>query len=60
MSIDTMDCETWIDSTLIDRDDRKVGTIEAIYFDEDSGQPQWMAVAVLERLDDVSPAPVDA
>jgi hypothetical protein len=44
MSIDNMDCETWIGSTLMDRDDRKVGTIEAIYFDEDSGQPQWMAV----------------
>ena len=44
MSIDTMDSESWIGSTLIDRDDRKVGRIEAIYFDEQTGRPQWMAV----------------
>jgi len=44
MTIDTMDSETWIGSTLIDSAEHKVGTIEAIYFDEDTGRAQWMAV----------------
>lgn len=44
MSIDTTDSETWIGSTLIDRDEHKVGTIEAIYFDQETGGAQWMAV----------------
>jgi len=44
MSINTMDSESWIGSTLVDNDDRKLGTIEAIYFDEQTGQSQWMAI----------------
>lgn len=44
MSINTMDSESWIGSTLVDSDDRKLGTIEAIYFDEQTGQSQWMAI----------------
>ena len=43
-SIITMDSETWIGSTVIDGDDNKLGTIEAIYFDEQTGEAQWMAV----------------
>jgi hypothetical protein len=44
MSFDGIDCESWIGGTLIDREDRKVGRIEAIYFDEQTGRPQWMVV----------------
>jgi len=44
MSTITTDSESWIGSTLIDRDDSKLGTVEAIYFDEQNGRPQWMAV----------------
>jgi len=44
MSNFTMDCESWIGATLIDHDDHKLGKIEAIYYDEQTGQPQWMAV----------------
>ncbi|MEY2516341.1 MAG: hypothetical protein QOJ89_3699 [bacterium] len=38
------DCESWIGSTLIDGDDCKVGTIEEVYFDEQTDRPQWMVV----------------
>lgn len=44
MSAITMDSESWIGSTLIGNDDCKLGTIEAIYFDGESGRAQWMAV----------------
>jgi hypothetical protein len=44
MSNITMDSESWIGSTLLGSDDVKVGRIEAIYFDEQTGRPQWMAV----------------
>jgi hypothetical protein len=38
------DCETWIGCTLIDGDNCSVGTIEEVYFDEQTGRPQWMVV----------------
>lgn len=44
MSITTMDSESWFGRTLIDGDDRKLGTIEAIYLDAQTGRPQWMSV----------------
>jgi len=44
MDTSTDDSESWIGRTLIDTDDDKLGTIEAIYFDEQTGRPQWMAV----------------
>jgi len=44
MSITTMNSESWIGRTLIDGDDRKLGTIEAIYLDAQTGRPQWMSV----------------
>ncbi len=44
MSVITTDSESWIGSILIGNDDRKLGTIEAIYFDEETGRAQWMAV----------------
>lgn len=39
-----MDSESWIGSTLLGGDDEKIGRIEAIYFDEHTGRPLWMAV----------------
>jgi hypothetical protein len=44
MSIVSTDCQSWIGSTLIDGDDCRVGTIEAVYFDEQTDLPQWMVV----------------
>jgi hypothetical protein len=44
MNITSMDSESWIGRTLIDGEDRKLGTIEAIYFDAQTDRPQWMAV----------------
>ncbi len=44
MDTSTDDSESWIGRTLIDTDDDKLGTIEAIYFDEQTGRPQWIAV----------------
>jgi hypothetical protein len=44
MSNIAMDSESWIGWTLIDHEGRDVGVIDAIYFDQDSGLPQWMAV----------------
>jgi hypothetical protein len=44
MSTITTDSESWIGTTLVDDDDCKLGTIEAIYFNEETGQPEWMAV----------------
>lgn len=44
MSICTTDCELWIGSALVDEGDRRLGTIEEIYFDEPTGCPQWLVV----------------
>lgn len=44
MSIITRDSESWIGSTLTDTADHKVGTIEEIYFDEQTDRPLWMVV----------------
>ncbi len=44
MSNFTTDCESWIGGTLIDKDERKLGTIDAIYYDEQTGRAQWMTV----------------
>ncbi|MDP9404041.1 MAG: PRC and DUF2382 domain-containing protein [Actinomycetota bacterium] len=35
----------WIGRTLIDSDGGKIGRIEDIYMDEDTGQPEWLAVS---------------
>lgn len=40
----TNDSESWIGTTLIDDDGNKLGRIEAIYFDQETGRAQWMAV----------------
>ena len=36
--------ETWRGRTLYDRDGDKIGTIEDIYLDRNSGEPEWVAV----------------
>jgi hypothetical protein len=43
MSI-TTDSDSWIGCALTDSEDRKLGTIEEIYCDEQTGQPLWMVV----------------
>ena len=40
----TMDTESWIGSVLVDSDNRALGRIDAIYFEAETGTPQWMAV----------------
>lgn len=44
MSVMTMNAESWVGSVLDDLDGRRIGTIEAIYFDEQTSEPQWMVV----------------
>jgi uncharacterized protein (TIGR02271 family) len=36
--------ETWRGRTLVDRDGDKIGTIEEVYLDRSSGDPEWVAV----------------
>jgi uncharacterized protein (TIGR02271 family) len=36
--------ETWRGRTLVDRDGDKIGTIEDVYLDRSSGDPEWVAV----------------
>jgi uncharacterized protein (TIGR02271 family) len=36
--------ETWRGRTLLDRDGDKIGTIEDVYLDRNSGDPEWVAV----------------
>src|SRR5215218_8685355 len=43
MSI-TIDADTWIGCTLTDADRHKLGTIEAIYAEEATGEPLWMLI----------------
>jgi len=38
------DVETWRGRTLVDRDGDKIGTIEDVYLDRSSGEPEWVAV----------------
>jgi uncharacterized protein (TIGR02271 family) len=40
--IDTV--RTWEGSTLLDRDGSRIGTIDAIYLDDQTGQPEWALV----------------
>lgn len=44
MSICTTDCDQWIGGALVDESDRRLGTIEEIYFDGQTGRPQWLVV----------------
>ena len=38
------DVTAWVGHTLVDRDGDKIGKISEIYMDEDTGQPEWIAV----------------
>ena len=38
------DAQTWKGRTLVDRDGDKIGSIEDIYLDRSSGEPEWVAV----------------
>jgi uncharacterized protein (TIGR02271 family) len=40
--IDTV--RTWEGRTLVDRDGNRIGTIDAIYLDDQTGQPEWALV----------------
>jgi uncharacterized protein (TIGR02271 family) len=40
--IDTV--RTWEGRTLVDRDGGRIGTIDAIYLDDQTGQPEWVLV----------------
>jgi uncharacterized protein (TIGR02271 family) len=40
--IDTV--RTWQGRTLVDRDGGRIGSIDAIYLDDDTGQPEWALV----------------
>lgn len=42
---DTTTPTGWIGSTLVDREGQKVGKIEQVYLDDQSGQPEWVTVS---------------
>jgi uncharacterized protein YrrD len=41
---DTETIGTWRGRTLLDRDGGRIGTIDAIYLDDRTGQPEWALV----------------
>ncbi len=41
---DTRRFSGWIDRELLGNDDEKIGKIDAIYVDDDTGQPEWLGV----------------
>ena len=41
---DTETVRTWQGRTLLDRDGSRIGTIDAIYLDDQTGQPEWALV----------------
>ena len=41
-SIETV--QSWQGRTMVDRDGDKIGRVEAIYLDDDTGQPEWATV----------------
>jgi uncharacterized protein (TIGR02271 family) len=42
--VDSDTVRSWQGKTMVDRDGDKVGTIEAIYVDDQSGEPEWALV----------------
>jgi hypothetical protein len=38
------DAQTWRGRTAVDRDGDKIGSIEDVYLDRQSGEPEWLAV----------------
>src|SRR5215213_953308 len=43
-NIDSRELSGWIGRTAVDRDGDKVGKIADVYLDDDTGQPEWLAV----------------
>ena len=50
--------ESWIGQTLNDASGHKVGKIEDIYTDDDTGQPEWLAVTIGHSKSDVAFVPM--
>ena len=40
----TDEIKTWQGGTVTDRDGDKIGSIDEVYMDRDSGEPKWLAV----------------
>lgn len=38
------DVLAWIGSDVVDADGQKIGTVEDVYLDNDTGEPEWLAV----------------
>jgi sporulation protein YlmC with PRC-barrel domain len=38
------DVRTWVGQTMVDADGDKIGTIENVYLDRQTGEPEWAAV----------------
>jgi sporulation protein YlmC with PRC-barrel domain len=34
----------WRGGTVVDRDGDKIGSIDEVYMDQDTGEPEWLAV----------------
>jgi len=45
MTTTTTDYRGWVGRTLIDRNGDKIGRIDDLYLDDDTGQPEWLAVS---------------
>jgi uncharacterized protein (TIGR02271 family) len=43
-NIDSRELSNWVGRTAVDRDGDKVGKIADVYLDDDTGQPEWLAV----------------
>jgi len=54
------DAQTWKGRTLVDRDGDKIGSIEDIYLDRSSGEPEWVAVKTGLFGSNLSFVPIEA
>ena len=45
MTVDTQQMRNWIGHTAYDADGDKIGKIDDIYLDEETGKPEWLAVS---------------
>jgi hypothetical protein len=44
VSIDNVDARSWVGHPLHDAQDSKLGTIDTVYFHDESGEPVWVAL----------------
>ena len=42
--INEQDYDTWMGRPVLDREDNKIGKVSQIYLDEQTGQPEWLAI----------------